>query len=322
MRKVLLSLALVLLIAYPSFAAKHVLKLGHIADPANPYAMGGEHFAKLVGERTNGEIEIQVFPLSQLGNQRDLVEGVIYGTVDLTLTYGGMLANFLPEVVVFELPFIYKDIPHAYEAWDTLGHEIGAKGEPRGFKILAFFENGLRHTTNNVRPIRKPADYKGLKIRVPEGIIGIETMKALGASPTPMPFSDVYSAMQQGVIDGHENPVTHIWTNRFYEVQKYVSKTGHGFGPEPLLVSMATWNKLTPEQQKLVQECADEAKAWQRELCRKLEMEYWGKLAGTSMEINEVSDPEEFRKIAQVVWKALEARAGKENIQRIMNMRK
>ncbi|MDO5483593.1 MAG: DctP family TRAP transporter solute-binding subunit, partial [Desulfovibrionaceae bacterium] len=212
MLRVLSSLALVLLSASLCFAAPVTLKLGHIAEPENPYGQGADYFAKLVKERTKGAIDIKVYPSSQLGNQRDLVEGLTFGTVDMTLTGTAVMGNFVPEVAVFDLPFIFRDVQHAYKALDTVGMELCKKGEGRGMITLAIWENGVRHMTNNARPIRKPEDMKGLKFRVMEQPVYIEMMRALGASPTPMAMSELYTSLQKGVIDGQENPLAHIAT--------------------------------------------------------------------------------------------------------------
>ena len=245
-----------------AFAAPVTLKLGHIAEPENPYGQGADHFAKLVKERSNGEIIIQVYPSSQLGNQRDLVEGLTFGTVDMTLTGTAVLGNFVPEVSIFDLPFLFRDVQHAYKALDTVGMELCKKGEARGMITLAIWENGIRHMTNNARPIVKPEDMKGLKFRVMEQPVYIEMMKALGASPTPMAMSELYTALQKGVIDGQENPLAHIATKRFYEVQKYISLTGHTYAPELVMISAIAWKKLTPEQQALLRKAAEDTRDW------------------------------------------------------------
>ena len=185
-----------------AMAAPVTLKLGHIAEPENVYGQGADHFAKLVKERSNGEIDIQVFPSSQLGNQRDLVEGLDLGTVDMTLTGTAVMGNFVPEVAVFDLPFIFRDVDHAYKALDTVGMELAKKGEDRGMITLAIWENGVRHMTNNKRPIKEPEDMKGLKVRVMEQPVYIDMMNSLGASPTPMAMSELYTSLQKGVIDG------------------------------------------------------------------------------------------------------------------------
>jgi len=316
-----LSLVVVFALGSVAFAADVTLKLGHIADPANPYAQGGQKFADLVAEKSDGSVEVQVFPSSQLGNQRDLVEGLTLGTVDMCLTSTAVLGNFLPQVAVFDLPFIFRDRDHTYKALDSIGMDIAKDLEPRGIKVLAYFENGVRNMTNNVRPIREPADMVGLKIRVMEQPIYIAMMKALGANPTPMAFGELFTALQQGVVDGQENPAAHIYTKRFFEVQKYISFTEHTYSAEPMLISMISWNKLTPEQQEIMIEAAEEARDWQRQLSQDLENGYWDKIreSGKS-EIIEDVDREAFKEATAVVWKDFEDTVGKENIDAIVNL--
>ena len=313
----------VLLVAAASaaFAAEFTLKLGHIADPQNPYAQGAVKFAELVKDKTGGAVEVQVFPSSQLGNQRDLIEGLTFGTVDMTLTSTAVLGNFLPEAAVFDLPFIFRDIPHAYKALDSVGMDICKPLEKRGIKVLSMWENGVRHMTNNRNPIRKPEDMKGLKIRVMEQPIYIEMMKILGASPTPMAFGELFTAMQQGVVDGQENPAAHIFTSRFFEVQKYISLTAHTYSAEPLLVAMGVWSKLPENHRKAIQEAADEARDWQRDLCRQLENQYWDKIreSGKS-EINDDVDKAAFMEATKPVWAMFEEKLGKHNIEAIVNV--
>ena len=313
--------ALLVFACTAAFAAEFTLKLGHIADPQNPYAQGAVKFTELVKEKTDGAVEIQIFPSSQLGNQRDLIEGLTFGTVDMTLTSTAVLGNFLTEAAVFDLPFIFRDIPHAYKALDTVGMEICKPLEKRGIKVLAMFENGVRHMTNNRNPIRKPEDVKGLKIRVMEQPIYIEMMKVLGASPTPMAFGELFTAMQQGVVDGQENPAAHIYTSRFFEVQKYISLTAHTYSAEPLLVAMGVWSKLPEAHQKSIQEAAFEARDWQRDLCRQLENQYWEKIreSGKS-EINDDVDKAAFMEATKPVWGMFEEKLGKHNIEAIVNV--
>ena len=315
-------LAMVLVVAgSAAFAAEFTLKLGHIADPQNPYAMGAEKFAELVKEKTAGAVEVQVFPSSQLGNQRDLIEGLTFGTVDMTLTSTAVLGNFLPEAAVFDLPFIFRDIPHAYKALDTVGMEICKPLEKRGIKVLSMWENGVRHMTNNRNPIRVPKDVEGLKIRVMEQPIYIEMMKILHASPTPMAFGELFTAMQQGVVDGQENPAAHIYTSRFFEVQKYISLTAHTYSAEPILIAMSYWEKLPEKYQTAIQEAADEARDWQRDLCRQLEDDYWTKIreSGKS-EINDDVDKAAFMEATKPVWAMFEDKLGKQNIEAIVNV--
>ena len=303
-RSIMCAVAAVVLSVSVACAAPVALKLGHIADPQNPYAQGAEKFAELVKEKTGGSVDIKVFPSSQLGNQRDLIEGLTFGTVDMTLTSTAVFGNFVPEMGAFDLPFIFRDIEHAYKALDTVGMEVAKLGEARGLKTLSMMENGVRHMTNNRQPIRVPADMKGLKIRVMEQPVYIEMMKLLDASPTPMSFGEIYTSLQKGVIDGQETPLAHICTSRFFEVQKYISLTAHTYSAEPVLISMGAWKKLSADQQKAVQEAATEAATWQRELCRKLEGGYIDQINNSGKSaVNDDVDLKAFADATKGTWK-------------------
>jgi len=305
----------------PAFA-KTVLKLGHIAEVSHPYAQGADHFAKLVAEKSGGDMEVQVFPSSQLGSQKDMTEGLIYGTIDMVLTGTADLGQFQPKMSLFDLPFLFKDREHAYKALDTVGMELGKELEPRGLKLLGYMENGIRHLTNNVRPVKAPADMNGLKIRVMSNKIYIETIKSLGGSPTPMAFGELYSAMQQGTVDGQENPSAHIYTKRFFEVQKYASLTAHAYAPEPVLISMITWGRLSDAQKAIIQEAAKEAIAWQRDLSTKEDNEYWDKIKATGkIEVIEV-DRAPFMEATQPVWKEFAGTVGQDNIDKVLALTK
>ena len=212
--------------------------------------------------------------------------------------------------------------PHAYKALDTVGMELGKPLEAKGIKLLGYMENGVRHLTNNVRPVKSPADMKGLKVRVMNNKVYVEMMKALSASPTPMAFSELYSALQQGTVDGQENPSAHIFTKRFYEVQKYASLTGHAYAPEPVLISMTAWKKLTPAQQEIIQSAANESIAWQRQLSEKEDQAFWDKIKATGkIEVIEV-DRKPFMEATQNVYKQLAKTVGQSNIDKIKALEK
>ena len=314
---VLLSLAL----SAPAVAAT-VIKLGHIAEATNPYGMGADKFAEIVKEKSKGDIEIKVFPSSQLGSQKELIEGLIYGTVDMTLTGTAELGTFQPQMALFDMPFLFKDRAHAYRSLDSVGMELGKPLEAKGIKLLGYMENGIRHMTNNAHPVKTPADMKGLKIRVMNNKVYVEMMKSLGASPTPMALSELYSAMQAGVVDGQENPSAHIFTKRFFEVQKYASLTGHAYAAEPVLISMATWTKLSPAQQTIIQDAAKEAIAWQRKLSETEDSAFWDKIKATGkMEVITV-DRKPFMDATEVVYKDLAKTVGQANIDKVRALEK
>lgn len=320
--KLLTVAMLVACLAVPAFAGKVVLKLGHIAEPVHPYGQGAEKFAELVSEKSGGEMEVRVFPSSQLGGQKDLVEGLIYGTVDMALVGTAVLGQFQPQISIFDLPFLFNDRPHAYASLDSVGMDLGKALEPKGIKLLGYMENGIRHLTNNVRPVHTPADMAGLKIRVMNNKVFVEMMKALGASPTPMAFGELYSAMQQGTVDGQENPSAHIWTKRFFEVQKYASLTAHAYSPEPVLISMAAWSRMTPAQQDILKAAAVESIAWQRALSEKQDQEYWDKIKATGqIEVIEV-DRSAFKQATLPVYKQFADVVGQDNIDKIAELGK
>lgn len=305
----------------PAYAANVVIKLGHIAEPTHPYGKGADQFAKLVAEKSGGEVEVKVFPNSQLGGQKDLIEGLVFGSVDMALVGTAALGQFQPQISLFDLPFLFDDRPHAFRALDTVGMDIGKALEPRGIKLLGYMENGIRHMTNNVRPIKSPADMKDLKIRVQTNKIHIEMIKALGASPTPMDLSELYSAMQQGTVDGQENPSAHIYTKRFYEVQKYASLTAHAYSPEPMVVSMITWKKLSDSQRKAVEEAAKESIAWQRKVSTDEDNEFWDKIKATGkMEVINV-DRKLFREACKPVTAMFASVVGQANIDKVEALR-
>jgi len=293
------------------------LKLGHLADPANPYALGASKIAELVEERTDGKVVIKIFPNSQLGNAQKLVEGLVLGTLDFAMTTTAVLGQFEPKLLVFGFPYMLRDRDHAYKALDTIGIELGEKLEPKGVKVLGFFENGIRHMINNVRKINSPDDMKGLKIRVMATPVYIELMKSLGADPTPMAFGEVYSACQQGTIDGLECPAVHFWQKRFFEVNKYITLTGHTYESEPLMMSMKTWNKLPEEYQKILIEATAEALAYSRKIALEQEAGFFQKIKDAGIcQIDEV-DVAPFAEQTKAVWEKLESTVGKDLMERI-----
>lgn len=303
---------------YPSM----VLKLGHIADPSHPYAQGAVKFSELVKQKTGGKVDIQVFASSQLGDQKTLIEGLIYGTIDMALVGTAALTQFQPQMGIFDLPFLFDDRDHAYRSLDTVGMDIGKALEPKGIKLLGYMENGIRHLTNNVREVKTPDDMKGLKIRVQTSKIFIEMMKALGASPTPMSLDELYSAMQSGTVDGQENPSAHIYTQRYYEVQKYASLTAHAYAPEPVLISMAKWKSLPATVQKAILDSAAEAIAWQRELSAKSDQELWDKIKATGkMKVTEVNR-KPFQDATAKVIEMFADSVGRDNLKKINDLRK
>lgn len=301
-------------------AKKYNLKLAHVAPVEEPYAVAALKFAELVKAATDGNVNIEIFPNSVLGSSRDLVEGLQIGTVDATLCTAAVLANFVPKSQVIELPFMFKSREHVYKVVDgPLADKIYEGAESKGLKIVSTWENGFRNITNNLRPIVTPADMKGIKIRVMESQMYIDLFKALGANPTPMARGELFTALQQKTVDAQENPMGQIYTSRFYEVQKYVSLTGHSYSPEVLVFSLATWKKLPKAYQTAIEKAAVEARDFNRKLSAEKDDEFIRLCQEKGMQVTRLSPAQiaEFSKLMGPVWEKYYKVIGKDLIDKI-----
>ncbi len=285
------TLGLLLSVAMSSsaFAADYVLKAAHQNPPTHPYQLAMEKFKKDVEAKTNGKVEIELYHSGQLGNERELIEQVMYGAVDFIVSASAPWANFVPDMMAFDLPFLFRDRPHAYAVLDgPIGQKIGSKLSDEGLLFLGFWENGFRHASNSTRPVKTPADLKGLKIRLMENPIHLATFSALGALPTPMAWPEVFTALQQGTIDGLENsPVIYITANLF-EVQKHISLTGHFYSPSVFTANEANFKALPADIQKIILECAEDAKQFERKYHEESDDEYLAQMRAKGMVITEV----------------------------------
>ncbi|MEW6696350.1 MAG: TRAP transporter substrate-binding protein [Bacillota bacterium] len=260
-------------------------KLGHVGAPDHIFEIGAKKFSELVEQKTNGKLKIETYPGGQLGNDRDMMESLKMGTIEFAIE--GPIDSFLPKASIVMLPYMFNGPEHVYKFLDgPLGDEVFAGLNDMGIVPLGHMENGWRLITSN-KPINSMSDLKGQKIRVPESPMFQDSFKAFGASPVPVPFTELYSALQQGVADGQENPVFHIHTNRFYEVQKYLALSKHMYLNAPLLASQKFWDTLDPEMQKAVQEAAKEAVDYQRKVAMEKESELLGKLKEAGMTVTE-----------------------------------
>src|SRR5690554_2684981 len=252
--------------AGPAVAADITLKLGHLANEQNTWHKASLKFGEEVKALTDGRVEVQVFPNESLGKEIDLINGMQLGTVDMTIT-GESLQNWAPLATLLAIPYAYDSLEHMDK---IAGGEIGAAikaqiTEKARIRPIAYFARGPRNLTSN-REVRTPEDLKGLKLRVPNVPLFMAVWKTLGAQPTPMAFSEVFTSLQNGTIDAQENPLALIASANFNEVQKYVNKTEHVRSWIYLTISELTWNKLSPEDQEAVMEAARRAQAYEREL--------------------------------------------------------
>ncbi|USG67427.1 TRAP transporter substrate-binding protein [Brevibacillus ruminantium] len=298
-----------------------LLRVGHTLADTSHYEKGMEKFAELVESKTNGAVKIKSFPNGSLGGERDMIEGLSVGSIDMVLTSTGPMSGFVPEVTVVDLPFLFRDASHAHKVLDgEIGLDLRKKVEDTmGVKALAWWENGYRHVTNNSHPVNKPEDLKGFKIRTMENDIHMDSFKAMGAQPTPMAFTELFTALQQGTIDAEENPIPIIMTSRFYEVQKHMTLTRHFYSPSLLMMATAKYDALTPEQQKAIEEAAMEAGQYERNVVADMEKEYLGELKNHGMEIVENPDLQPFVDAVKPVYEKYEPKFGKDLIEKIRN---
>ncbi len=242
------------------------IKFAHAGSQTHPYSVGIQKLTPILERNSGGAIKLQVFCCAQLGSERELAEGTRLGTIDMTSVAGeGALPAWVPELQVFGLPFIIRDRAHAYKILDgPIGKELEAKLEAQGFHVLGWWELGFRNMTTKNKPILEPADLKGLKMRVQEAKVWLGLMRALGAIPTPIPFGELYNALQQGVVDGQENPIVTIVSMKFYEVQKQVGLTEHTYTALPVLAGKKWWDGLKPDQRQIIAESVKESVVEQR----------------------------------------------------------
>ena len=268
-----------------------VLKLSHCETPQDTLQVSGLDFEKYVEEKSNGSIDVQLYPNSELGNDVESVEGCLLGSIEMSFPSTAQITNYEMSYGVLDLPFLFKDLDTAYAAVDgELGERLKADAVNSGFHVLGFYLIGNRSMINNVRAIETPADMQGLDIRVMESPIYISMMESLGANPTPMSFSELYTALQQGAVDGAEGGPVGLYNNKFHEVQKYLSLTSHVISFGVITMGEDFFQSLTPEQQEILEEGAqlylvDE----QRELKQNGEADAVQKMIDEGITMNEIT---------------------------------
>lgn len=297
------------------------LKAGHSLTEDHPYHIGLLEMAKNVEERTDGKVKIEVFPLSQLGAERELTEALTLGTADMSVSSTAPIVNFYPEIGIVDMPFLFESREHAYKVLDgEIGQELLKGMENIGIIGLAWGENGFRHITNAKHPITKPEDLKGIKIRTQENPIHLDAFNALGAKPTPMAWTEALTALQQGVVDGQENPIVVADTYKLFDAnQKYMTLTGHLYSPAVIMFSKTTWDKLPAEYQEILSEEAKKSGDQIRELIKKSDEDSLKVLKEQGMEIIEEVDVTPFREAIQPVYEKYQSEFGKEKIDAILN---
>jgi len=262
------------------------LKLGNTTPAAGNQSLVAEEFAKRVNEKLAGKVKVIVFNNSQLGNERELLQKLKIGTVDFSQP-STIMSTIAPEFGVFDMPYLLKDRAHVARFVDKVfWSDLAPKAEAKGYKIIAVYENGIRHITNNKRPIDTPADLKGLKIRIPKGVWRQHMFEAYGATPAPMEFSELFVALQSGVMDGQENPLTNIYGAKLNEVQKYLSLTAHVYTPSFLTVGLERWNKLPADIRGEIEKIARDVQPWALATGEREDVDILAKLKKSDIKVN------------------------------------
>lgn len=293
MRKFVIALICVMMLVVASgpamAAAKYNIRFATAIEPDSHYANGMRKFKELAEQYSNGDIEVQLFYSAQLGSERDLVEAMGMGMLEMAICSSAPLVNFSKDFMVFDLPFLVTDRARAFAVLDgPVGQKILDSMDSKGVTSLGFWENGFRNITNSKLPIRVPADLKGIKIRTMETPIHMDLFRTLGANPTPMAWGEVFLALQQGTVDAQENPLIIVETSKFSEVQKYLSLTGHVYAPSVVSFSKSIFESYPKDIQDIILKAEKEARDWERDFCIKKDQELAATLAAQGMEVIEV----------------------------------
>jgi TRAP-type transport system periplasmic protein len=320
LKHLIFALAAFALTATPALSADMVLRFGHVGKPGSLFDLSATEFARRANEKLGEKAEVQVFGSSQLGNDSELLQKLKLGQVTFSLP-SSVMSSVSPEFGVFEMPYIIQNRDHIRRvSQEMLDDTFQPAAEAKGFKILAFWENGFRNITNNVRPINKPEDLDGIKLRTPKGEWRVKMFKAYGANPTPMAFSDVFTALKTGVIDGQENPYAQIASAKFQEVQDYLSITGHVYTPGYILVGKSKFESLPEDVQAALQEAALETQEYVYETAARLETELLTEIE-KQVEVNE-ADKQAFIDASKPIYDefASTVDGGDKLVERVMSL--
>ncbi|RCS57366.1 TRAP transporter substrate-binding protein [Parvibium lacunae] len=298
------------------------LKLGHPQAPTSAFHAGAVEFAEQVGKLTNGRYKVEVFPSGSLGGEREMVESVQLGTLDFVVTSTGPVGNFVPDTLITDIPFLFRDYDHARKTLDgPIGQEILTKFPAKGLVGLAWGENGFRNLTNNKKAVNVPEDMKGLKLRTMENPVHMTAFRTLGAQPTPMAFTELFGALQQGTVDGQENPIPVIVSSKFGQVQKHLTLTGHVYSPALIITSVPLFNSLSAADKKVVQDAARLGAAKMRAKVNEIESSGLDALRKEGVSIVSTIDKAKFQSALEPAYAEYAKRFGADKIERIRQVK-
>jgi tripartite ATP-independent transporter DctP family solute receptor len=307
----------------PGSAQTVELKFGTTSPPGNVQELSAQEFAKRFNQRMGGKAKVDVYHSGQLGSDGEMLQKLKLGTLDMSQP-STATSSVVPEFGLFDLPYLVKDRKHmACIADKIIWPDLAPKLEKAGYKLVGVWENGIRQISNNQRPIGKPEDLKGIKLRVPQGVWRVRMFQSYGANPTPMAFSEVFVALRTGVLDGQENPYNTILAGKFNEVQKYLTETNHVYTPSFATASARRWSGWSPEIQQALLAAAKEVQPWTYEVAEKEDKETKDKLIAGGMQFN-VADRDAFVKASEPVYElfAKEVPGGRELIDRALALAK
>lgn len=314
--------AAVTLTAGHAMAAPKEVKLGYALAVNSHYGAAAKAWADSVEKSTNGAFAIKHFPSSALGGERELIEGLQLGTVEAAIVSTGALSNFVSDVGIVDIPFLFRDTQHARAVLDgKFGQDLLAKFQQRGLVALAWGEQGFRHLTNNKVSVQNVADLKGLKIRVTENPVHITAFRTLGAAPTPMSWPEVISALQQGTIDGQENPISVLTSSKLWEVQKHLTLTSHVYAPVVLVLSPSFWGSLTDAQKAAFTEGAKAGAQASRTFVDDVEAKGVEMAKSNGMQVVESVDAAAFRAALEPAYKQYAKKFGQQTLDAIANVK-
>lgn len=314
-----------LLIAAAFFApaavcAQTAIKIGYALATNSHYGVGAAKFAEELARRSGGRFKVEQFPGSALGGEREMIESLQLGTLDMVVTLTGPVSNFVPEVGITDIPFLFRDTAHARAVLDgPIGQELLAKFPPKGLIALAWGEQGFRHLTNNRRAVVNPADLKGLKLRTMENQVHMTAFRVLGANPTPMAWPEVIPGLQQGTIDGQENPIAVMTSTKMATVQKYLTLTRHVFSPALFIMSANLFNRLTQPDQQAFRDAAKAGGQAMRAFVDDVEKKGVEELRAQGMQIVAAVDTAKFQAALAPAYAEYAKKYGQANIDRIRN---
>ncbi|MFC3606789.1 TRAP transporter substrate-binding protein [Stutzerimonas tarimensis] len=303
--------------------AATTLRLGWTTadSEVDPYAIAARYFKEELETAAPGQFDVKFFPSNQLGNDTDMLQGMQFGTLDAGVITGTQLGTLDRSFQLLDLPFLFKDREQAHQALNgELGKELFSRLDKQGIVGLGFGEAGFRHTINNTREIKAPGDLNGIKLRVQPSDLFIASFRALGANPVPMAWSDAFTAVQQGTVDGLEIPLAVIYANKYAGAVKYLSLTNHTYNALPLLISKQVFSRLSEEQQAAVRTAAEKAIERQRAEVAKNEQQLIEKIKAEGMAVNEVANTQAFREAVRPVYEEYRPRIGADLVDRAMKL--